>query len=51
MEEKRTESKKFEKSLIAAGFGGQGLMVLGQLVAYTGIEEGRFVSWSPSYGP
>lgn len=43
--------KKFEKSLIAAGFGGQGLMVLGQLVAYTGIEEGRYVSWIPSYGP
>ena len=43
--------KKFEMSLIAAGFGGQGLMVLGQLVAYTGIEEGRFVSWIPSYGP
>jgi 2-oxoglutarate ferredoxin oxidoreductase subunit gamma len=38
-------------SLIAAGFGGQGLMVLGQLVAYTGIEEGRYVSWIPSYGP
>ncbi len=43
--------KKFEKSLIAAGFGGQGLMVLGQLVAYTGIAEGRYVSWIPSYGP
>ncbi|MDR2529446.1 MAG: 2-oxoacid:acceptor oxidoreductase family protein [Synergistaceae bacterium] len=43
--------KKFEMSLIAAGFGGQGLMVLGQLVAYTGIEEGRYVSWIPSYGP
>ncbi|GHS88024.1 2-oxoglutarate ferredoxin oxidoreductase subunit gamma [Synergistales bacterium] len=43
--------KKFEMSLIAAGFGGQGLMVLGQLIAYTGIEEGRFVSWIPSYGP
>jgi 2-oxoglutarate ferredoxin oxidoreductase subunit gamma len=42
---------RFEKSLIAAGFGGQGLMVLGQLVAYTGIEEGRYVSWIPSYGP
>jgi 2-oxoglutarate ferredoxin oxidoreductase subunit gamma len=44
-------AEKFEKSLIAAGFGGQGLMVLGQLVAYTGIEEGRYVSWIPSYGP
>ncbi len=26
-------------------------MVLGQLVAYTGIEEGRYVTWIPSYGP
>jgi 2-oxoglutarate ferredoxin oxidoreductase subunit gamma len=55
MESKSMEGKKtggkFEKSLIAAGFGGQGLMVLGQLVAYTGIEEGRYVSWIPSYGP
>ena len=45
------ESKKFDKSLIAAGFGGQGLMVLGQLIAYTGMAEGRNVSWIPSYGP
>ena len=44
-------NKKFEKSLIAAGFGGQGLLMLGQLVAYTGIDEGRNVSWIPSYGP
>ena len=41
----------FYKTLLAAGFGGQGVMVLGQLVAYTGIEEGRFVTWIPSYGP
>lgn len=39
------------KTLLAAGFGGQGVMVLGQLVAYTGIEEGRHVTWIPSYGP
>ena len=45
------ENRKFEKSLIAAGFGGQGLMVLGQLVAYAGIKEERSVSWIPSYGP
>jgi 2-oxoglutarate ferredoxin oxidoreductase subunit gamma len=45
------KGENFEMSLIAAGFGGQGLMVLGQLVAYTGIEEGRYVSWIPSYGP
>ncbi len=41
----------FYKTLLAAGFGGQGVMVLGQLVAYTGIEEGRNVTWIPSYGP
>ena len=41
----------FFKTLLAAGFGGQGVMVLGQLVAYTGIEEGRHVTWIPSYGP
>ena len=45
------KNERFEKSLIAAGFGGQGLMVLGQLVAYAGIAEGRYVSWIPSYGP
>jgi len=44
-------NKNFEKSLIAAGFGGQGLLMLGQLVAYSGIAEGRNVSWLPSYGP
>lgn len=41
----------FTRSLFCAGFGGQGVMVLGQLVAYSGIEEGRFVTWMPSYGP
>jgi 2-oxoglutarate ferredoxin oxidoreductase subunit gamma len=45
------KNKKFEKSLIAAGFDGQGLMVLGQLIAYTGMAEKRNVSWIPSYGP
>ncbi|UCC43120.1 MAG: 2-oxoacid:acceptor oxidoreductase family protein [Candidatus Zixiibacteriota bacterium] len=34
-----------------AGFGGQGIMVAGQLLAYTGIEEGKQVVWIPSYGP
>jgi 2-oxoglutarate ferredoxin oxidoreductase subunit gamma len=34
-----------------AGFGGQGVMVAGQLLAYTGIEESKNVVWLPSYGP
>lgn len=42
---------KYDRSLIAAGFGGQGVMVLGQLVAYTGIAQGLHVTWIPSYGP
>jgi len=41
----------FTRELFCAGFGGQGVMVLGQLVAYAGMEEGRFVTWMPSYGP
>ena len=34
-----------------AGFGGQGIMVAGQLLAYTGIKEDKSVCWIPSYGP
>lgn len=42
---------EFFRSLIAAGFGGQGVLTLGQLVAYTAMYEGRHVTWIPSYGP
>jgi len=34
-----------------AGFGGQGVLLLGQLVAEMGMREGLEVSWLPSYGP
>jgi 2-oxoglutarate ferredoxin oxidoreductase subunit gamma len=34
-----------------AGFGGQGIMTAGQLLAYAGISEGKQVVWIPSYGP
>ncbi|OGR08948.1 MAG: 2-oxoacid:ferredoxin oxidoreductase subunit gamma, partial [Deltaproteobacteria bacterium RIFOXYB12_FULL_58_9] len=34
-----------------AGFGGQGIMVAGKLLALAGLEEGREVVWLPSYGP
>ena len=37
--------------LISAGFGGQGVLLLGQLIAYAGMNEGKNVSWLPSYGP
>ena len=39
------------KEIICAGFGGQGVLLLGQLLAYAGLQEGKNVSWLPSYGP
>jgi len=36
---------------IFAGFGGQGIMLIGQMLAYAGMEEGKEVVWLPSYGP
>lgn len=40
-----------EKSLIIAGFGGQGVMVIGQLLAYTAFETtDKKVTYFPSYG-
>lgn len=37
--------------IIIAGFGGQGVLVLGQLITYAGMIEDKAVSWFPSYGP
>jgi len=37
--------------LIIAGFGGQGILSAGRLLAYAGMLEGKNVSWLPSYGP
>jgi len=40
-----------EKSAIFAGFGGQGLLFCGNVLAQAAVIEGREVSWMPSYGP
>ncbi len=40
-----------EHRLIAAGFGGQGVMLFGQVVAQAGMFEDKYVTWFPSYGP
>ena len=37
--------------LICAGFGGQGVLTIGQMVAMMGLKRGYIVSWMPSYGP
>ena len=37
--------------VIIAGFGGQGVLLMGRLIAYAGMLEGKNVAWMPSYGP
>jgi 2-oxoglutarate ferredoxin oxidoreductase subunit gamma len=37
--------------IIIAGFGGQGVLSMGQLLAYAAMLEGKEMSWMPSYGP
>jgi len=39
------------EEVIVSGFGGQGAMFAGQLLTYTGMDEGYQVTWIPSYGP
>ncbi|MDD3946717.1 MAG: 2-oxoacid:acceptor oxidoreductase family protein [Clostridia bacterium] len=40
-----------EEKIIIAGFGGQGVLSLGQFIAYAAIADGKEVTWLPSYGP
>jgi 2-oxoglutarate ferredoxin oxidoreductase subunit gamma len=40
-----------QTEIIIAGFGGQGVMFAGQLLAFAALETGREVTWIPSYGP
>lgn len=40
-----------EEQIIISGFGGQGVQLIGQLLAYAGMNEGKHVSFLPSYGP
>jgi len=39
------------EEIIVSGFGGQGALFAGQLLTYTGMDEGWHVTWIPSYGP
>lgn len=39
------------QEVIIAGFGGQGVLSMGQLLTYAGMLEGKQVAWYPSYGP
>jgi 2-oxoglutarate ferredoxin oxidoreductase subunit gamma len=40
-----------QEEILFAGFGGQGVMFVGQLLSYAGMDEGLEVTWIPSYGP
>ena len=37
--------------IILAGFGGQGVLLIGKLLAYAAMKAGREVTWMPAYGP
>lgn len=39
------------KEILLAGFGGQGILFTGKVMAYAGLVDGHEVSWMPSYGP
>lgn len=40
-----------KEQCIFAGFGGQGMLLIGKFLAEAGMEAGKHVSWLPSYGP
>ena len=40
-----------QNETVIAGFGGQGVLFTGKLMAYAGMEDGMEVTWFPSYGP
>jgi 2-oxoglutarate ferredoxin oxidoreductase subunit gamma len=42
---------KMTEEILIAGFGGQGVLSMGKIMAYSGVMQGMEVSWMPSYGP
>lgn len=40
-----------QTEIVFSGFGGQGVMFVGQLLAYAAMDAGKEVTWIPSYGP
>ncbi len=43
--------RNMKEEIIIAGFGGQGVLSMGKILAYSGIMQGQQVTWMPSYGP
>ena len=40
-----------KEEIIIAGFGGQGVLSMGKILAYSGLMENKEVTWMPAYGP
>ncbi len=40
-----------QTEIVIAGFGGQGVLFAGQVLAYAAMDFGKQVTWIPSYGP
>lgn len=40
-----------KQEIIISGFGGQGVLSMGKILAYSGLMENKEVTWMPSYGP
>src|SRR5512136_1725170 len=40
-----------QTEIVFAGFGGQGVLFAGQILAFAGMDQGKEVTWMPSYGP
>jgi len=47
----KKEVRPMQEEIILAGFGGQGVLFGGQLLAHAAMREGKHVTWIPSYGP
>jgi 2-oxoglutarate ferredoxin oxidoreductase subunit gamma len=51
LKNKATINMGTTQEIIIAGFGGQGVLSMGQIIAYAAMEGNKEVSWMPSYGP
>ena len=45
------EGNIMKEEIIIAGFGGQGVLSMGKILAYSGLMDDKEVTWFPSYGP
>lgn len=47
----KERANDMKETLIIAGFGGQGVLSMGKILAYSGVMQDYEVTWMPSYGP